>query len=155
LQNDHRNHLIVVLHGELLSYLGFFVLRTCDAGMAPSTFAQTLSEMGLAPLYGGVLLSLIEGVGSYSLKRFAVGGASMFLSFGMAVYLALAGVLTWLMKSNGLALVNAYWDGTSNLLTMLMGSFIFNEKYTVRQWIGMGTIALGILIIDSGTATSN
>jgi uncharacterized membrane protein len=95
----------------------------------------------------GVLLSLSEAVGDYALKVFSNTGSKVMLGLGMSVYTALAGLLAWLFKFNGLAITNAFWDATSNVLTMFMGAVMFKETYTIRQWIGMVAVTLGIALM--------
>ena len=95
----------------------------------------------------GVLLTLSESVGDYALKIFTTNGSKVMLGIGMAVYAGLAGLLAWLFKFNGLAITNAFWDATSNVLTMFMGAVLFGETYTVRQWIGMVAVTLGITLM--------
>jgi uncharacterized membrane protein len=101
----------------------------------------------ITPLMSGVLLSLTESVGDYALKVFSNTGSKPMLGLGMAVYAGLASLLGWLFKFNGLAITNAFWDATSNVLTMFMGTVIFNETYSLRQWIGMVTVTLGIALM--------
>lgn len=95
----------------------------------------------------GVLLTLAESVGDYALKVFATNGSAPMLGLGMGVYAGLAGMLAWIFKFNGLAITNAFWDATSNVLTMFMGAVLFNETYTARQWAGMVVVTLGITLM--------
>lgn len=95
-------------------------------------------------------MTLVESVGDFSLKKYALTNSKGFLSMGIGVYTILGGILGWLLKSNGIAIVNAFWDGTSNILTMAMGGLLFNETYTVRQWIGMAVVTIGIFLMDGG-----
>ena len=95
----------------------------------------------------GVLLTLTESVGDYALKVFATNGSKPMLGLGMTVYAGLAGMLAWLFKFNGLAITNAFWDATSNVLTMFMGAVLFKETYTARQWAGMVAVTLGIALM--------
>lgn len=100
-----------------------------------------------SPLVSGTLLTSVEAFGDTALKQYAVGGSSLFLGLGVAVYGILAFLLSWLFKFNGLAITNAMWDATSNVMTMGLGYFLFHEVYSLKQWIGMATVALGILLM--------
>ncbi len=100
------------------------------------------------PLVGGVLLSTVEALGDSALKKYAIDGGNWLLGAGIGVYVFLALILSHLFKSMGLAITNSYWDATSNLLTMAVGFLILKEKYTVRQWIGMFVVSIGIFLID-------
>ncbi len=103
----------------------------------------------LTPLMGGLLLTLVEAIGDFSLKHYAIGGAWGFLTLGMAVYVGLAGILVWLFRHMGLAIVNSYWDATSNIMTMVLGGIVFKESYTFQQWIGMAVVSLGLILIGT------
>jgi multidrug transporter EmrE-like cation transporter len=102
----------------------------------------------LTPLQGGILLTLSEAIGDYALKKYAIGGGLVFAAVGVLTYMGLSGILIWLFKTLGLAITNAYWDAMSNIMTMAMGYFIFNEVYTIKQWIGMFVVTAGILLIN-------
>jgi multidrug transporter EmrE-like cation transporter len=103
-------------------------------------------------LIGGTLLTLIEGVGDYALKKYAIGGAWGFLPVGVTIYVVLAFVLSWLFKTKGFAGLNATWDGLSNIFTMTVGYLVFKEVYSLREWSGMFMITLGLFFMNSGKA---
>ena len=63
------------------------------------------------PLLGGTILTLVEGVGNFALKKYAIGGTWGYLSAGVSIYVALAFVLVWLFQHVGFAILNASWDG--------------------------------------------
>ena len=105
-------------------------------------------SLALTPFRGGLLLTLVESVGDYALKRFATGGSPLFFALGFGIYGALAAILVWLFKTLGFAITNAYWDATSNVITMAVGYFLLRESYSVRQWIGMAVLTLGMLLIN-------
>jgi multidrug transporter EmrE-like cation transporter len=100
-----------------------------------------------SPLVSGSILTAVEAFGDTALKNYAIGAGPVFLGLGVTVYGILAGVLAWLFKFNGLAITNAMWDATSNVMTMGLGYFLFKETYTIKQWIGMATVAAGILLM--------
>ncbi len=104
------------------------------------------------PILGGSILTIVEGIGSYALKKYAIGGAWGYLSFGVTIYVALAFLLVWLFQHVGFAILNASWDATSNVMTMLIGSLAFKEVYTTREWAGMILVTLGLVLINGGHA---
>ena len=105
--------------------------------------------MTLSPLAGGTLLSLVEIVGDYSLKRYTQGAGWPFLGIGVGIYLLLAGLLTWLFQTLGLAITNSCGDGTSNIVSMFVAACFLKETYTIKQWIGMGIVGLGLFLIGN------
>ena len=104
------------------------------------------------PLIGGTLLTLVEGIGDFALKKYAIGGTWGFLPFGVTIYVVLAFLLTWLFKTSGFAILNATWDGLSNVFTMAVGYFVFKEVYSLREWAGMVMVTLGLVLINGSNA---
>ncbi len=100
------------------------------------------------PFIGGLILTLVEALGDYSLKKYVHGAGNGFLGLGVGVYLSLAGILVWLFQTLGLAIINSYWDGLSNIVTMVVAACLLNEKYTLKQWIGMAIVGLGLFLLD-------
>jgi len=88
-------------------------------------------------------LTLIEAVGDYSAK---VGqpipsyGAYLVLSQRLQDYFAHD-------STASIAIVNAYWDGFSNLMTMGMG-WLMGEQLSARQWAGCALISAGIFFLS-------
>jgi multidrug transporter EmrE-like cation transporter len=99
-------------------------------------------------LLGGVLLTLTEALGDFALKKYALGATWSFLGLGIGVYVVLACMLAILFKHLGFAILNATWDGTSNILSMLLGAFVFQETYTIREWLGMASVGIGLFLIN-------
>ena len=110
--------------------------------------------MYLTPALGGIILTLVEGAGDLALKKYAIGGAPWLFAFGTGIYVLLASILTWMFKSLGFAITNAYWDATSNLFTMAIGYLVLKESYTPRQWIGMIIVSVGIYLINGNSGSS-
>lgn len=105
--------------------------------------------MTVTPLIGGTLLALVEAVGNYAIKRFSLGAGLPYLALGTGVYISLVGILVWLFKTLGLAITNAYWDGASNIISMIVAAYFLNETYTLKQWIGMGIVGIGLFLIGN------
>jgi multidrug transporter EmrE-like cation transporter len=103
--------------------------------------------MTVTPFTGGIILTLVEAVGDFSLKKYAMGASAGFLGLGVGIYGILAWILTWLFRHLGLAITNAYWDGMSNVMTMALGGILFGETYTLKQWAGMAIITVGLFLL--------
>ena len=88
---------------------------------------------------GGLVLTVIELFGDYGAKM----QNPLLCYLG---YNALAYTLLQLMKTQSLTLVNANWDGISNLFTMLLG-FMLGERFQPRQYLGLGLVTAGLLLI--------
>lgn len=49
----------------------------------------------------------------------------------------------------GVGMVNALWSGMSIILMIAIGRFFFAEKIKPGEWIGIGLILSGILLIQA------
>lgn len=104
------------------------------------------------PILGGTILTLVEGAGDWALKKYAIGGAWSYLPVGVVIYNALAFLLVWLFQHVGFAILNATWDATSNVFTMIVGALVFKEVYSAREWFGMVLVTLGLVFINGSNA---
>ncbi len=104
-------------------------------------------------ILGGLLLTATEAIGDYALKQYAIGGTKALLGLGIGVYVILALLLAFLFKHLGFAILNATWDGTSNILSMLLGAFAFQETYSVREWLGMASVGIGLFLINGAKSS--
>ena len=91
-------------------------------------------------MQAGLLLSATEIIGDYGAKS-----DNALLTYGG--YHALAWELRSLLRNNSLALVNAYWDGISNVATLTLG-YLLNERLTSGQWLGAILVSVGIAIME-------
>ena len=106
--------------------------------------------MSSANIQSGLMLTLVEAVGDFQLRQYAKEDPAFWRAgVGVAVYVGLAGLLTWSLQNpdTKLGLVNTSWDATSTLLTAGVG-VMAGETYTPRQWAGIGLCAVGIWLID-------
>lgn len=94
----------------------------------------------LSPLQSGVVLTLTEFVGDYGAK---IGSDA--LAFGG--YNMLAFELRGMLKNEPLSLVNAYWDGISNLMTLGLG-YALGERLSESQYTGAILISAGLFLLS-------
>jgi multidrug transporter EmrE-like cation transporter len=92
------------------------------------------------------LMTAIESVGDASLKVSAKTSDPKFFALGQASYITQAYVLSLALKDNKLGVVNAYWNAMTNITNLLIG-MAGGESYTSSQFLGIGLITVGILLI--------
>jgi multidrug transporter EmrE-like cation transporter len=95
----------------------------------------------------GLVMAGIESVADASLKHYARGGNNpVFYGIGTIGYMAIAFVWSLALKNNKLGIVNAYWNGMTNVTCALIGMSM-GETYTWIQGVGILFITIGILMI--------
>lgn len=93
----------------------------------------------ITPFTAGAILTATELVGDYGAKV-----DSIILAHGS--YNLLAYELRMMLRTNSLSLVNANWDGISNLATMALGYYM-GERLTATQYAGAAMISAGIYLL--------
>jgi multidrug transporter EmrE-like cation transporter len=93
-----------------------------------------------------VVMTAIESVGDASLKQYAGTNDPKFFALGETAYLGQGYVLQLALRNNKLGIVNAYWNGMTNITNGLIG-MAMGETYTGYQIAGIGLITAGILLL--------
>jgi small multidrug resistance pump len=52
------------------------------------------------------------------------------------------------LSVKGMAILNVLWDATSSVLIALVGVFIFGEKLSLVNWLGIFLCTLGIVLVN-------
>jgi multidrug transporter EmrE-like cation transporter len=92
---------------------------------------------------------LLELIGDTALREYALKGGALALAVGFGSYNYM---LTWwikALKKMPLAMGNAQWDGWSSLVTALWCQFGLKEQLTIRQWIGVYAVGLGLMLLGT------
>ena len=92
------------------------------------------------------ILTVIEVIGVAALKYYAKTNDMKFFAVGEVSYITQAYVLQRAFRNNKLGIVNAYWNGMTNITNSLVGMSM-GESYTKYQIAGIGLIAAGILLL--------
>jgi len=94
-----------------------------------------------------MLMTIVELGADASMKIFGKTNNLFLLFLGLIGYLTSGSILGWAMlQKENLGIVNAYHDGTSNILPGRM-SIALGEHYSIRQFGGMILIAIGIFML--------
>ncbi len=93
-----------------------------------------------SPFKTGIILSLTELVGDFGAKT-----NNALLAYGG--YLLLATELLSFLRVGSLTMVNANWDGVSNLFTLLLG-YLMGERFNRKQYLGLFLISFGLFLVN-------
>jgi multidrug transporter EmrE-like cation transporter len=52
------------------------------------------------------------------------------------------------LSVKGMAILNILWDSISSILIALIGAFIFGEKISLINWLGIFLCTVGIILVD-------
>jgi len=92
---------------------------------------------------------LIEALGDYYLAEFAINGLASGVVIGYLSYAIVLVLFVSSIRTMGLAWSNSAWDGSSNIATNLVAVYGLGEKPSTTQYIGMGLISFGILLLGN------
>ncbi len=101
-----------------------------------------------------ILICALEAMTWYLLKKYLYFPNDFCFAnnfcFALVVgaYMTMPFIIYQIMKTKGVALFNSIWNIISTCVTLLLGLYIFDEKITYKQKIGiiMGVIALFFMI---------
>jgi len=94
-----------------------------------------------------LVMAGVESVADASLKQYARGGNNpIFYGIGTIGYIGIAYVWSLALKNSKLGIVNAYWNGLTNVSDLLIG-MAMGETYTWVQGLGILFITVGILMV--------
>jgi len=91
-----------------------------------------------------LLLIIVEILAWYFLKKQHIEENDTYMFLFFFFFALIPWILIQLVKLEGIAITNVYWNIASTMLVILLGYFVFKEKINSVQYIGVG---LGILSI--------
>jgi multidrug transporter EmrE-like cation transporter len=103
-------------------------------------------------MFTSFLLTLVffESIAFYSLSKHNQTNKTKWLVMAMLIYgLIVVTMLDKCMKANGggIGKVNFTWNCCSTIMAFLVGTFLFGEEISRRQWIGIGVSIVGLWMI--------
>ena len=100
----------------------------------------------------------IEALGDWSFTKFVELHRKnpFFKVLGYVCYIGVLELFQKVIEVKGLAWANSSWDGWSNIATGAVALFIFGEKPTLREFLGMILISVGLVFLgQNGIASYN
>jgi len=101
-------------------------------------------------LLGGAIYALL----AYVSYNETIKASNWYYALGLAA--ALAANLVWLHMARNeplparLALLGLYWDVMLTLTYLAVPVALYGARFTAVQWIGVGTVVLGIILTKVG-----
>lgn len=94
-----------------------------------------------------ILIILIEATSMAFLRKSVItaGSQAKWIVLGAAGYATVALIFREVLKFASMARANALWDAGSIVLVTFVGKFIYGERYTPRQWLGVGFAVAAVL----------
>lgn len=94
-----------------------------------------------------MMLTAIESLGDFSMKEYAMTDIPQYIGVASISYLGLVYTLQKALRTNGLGITNAYWNGMTNITNTIIGVSL-GEEISNQQYLGIGLITVGILLLD-------
>lgn len=95
-----------------------------------------------------ILLSLVEIIGDFALKRFANEGGAVYFATGIVGYMGVIYFLIRSLQGSTILMVNGAWDGVSTLIESIAAFIFLGERFEhIGQYIGLLLIVLGLFLL--------
>ena len=102
-----------------------------------------------ALLYSTVMASLdVVIMTLLKLKSTSALTSPYILPLTMAIYSLEPLLFFKALSVKGMAILNILWDSISSILIALIGAFIFGEKISLINWLGIFLCTVGIILVE-------
>ena len=92
------------------------------------------------------IITMTELLGDVNLKLFATTNHFFNFYVGIFIYVILALQLAVGFQTMGVGWLNGAWDGTSTLMSTLVG-YAMGERLSGQQYVGLGLIIAGLYLL--------
>lgn len=95
----------------------------------------------------------IETLGDWSFTKYVKDKRQniFYKLLGYGCYIGLLEMFQRTIQLKGLAWANSAWDGWSNITTGALAILFFRETPSLREWIGIVLISVGLFFLGGGT----
>lgn len=90
-----------------------------------------------------IIISLIEAYSLYCCKAYNYDRKHAQVIKAMFSYAVIVLLVTYLMRTSDIVVINSVWNGISIILSGIMGYIAYNEMITHRQMVGVFLILAG------------
>ena len=82
------------------------------------------------------------------LKSISALTSPFILPLTMAIYSLQPLLFYKVLSVKGMAILNILWDTISTVLVTIVGAFIFGEKISLMNWLGIFLCIVGIILVE-------
>ena len=94
------------------------------------------------------LVALLDIAGMVSAKYWSLSKNNWWLVLTVLTF-SLAGIFfTLALRYQGLAITNILWTALATIGITSLGYFVFKEQISTLQFVGIGTILLGFILVN-------
>lgn len=106
-------------------------------------------SISMPPLMTAVaLVGIFEAFAQSSIQWAQKYDSKWHLLLAVGCYTVVSIFLYVAYNYKGVGIVNVLWSGMSIVLMLTIGYFIFDEKVTFMEWVGIAFIFVGMMIIN-------
>jgi len=102
------------------------------------------------PFFYTTIMALLDVVIMTLLKLKSISALTSpyIVPLTMAIYSLQPLLFFKALSVKGMAILNVLWDATSSVLIALVGVFIFGEKLSLVNWLGIFLCTVGIVLVN-------
>ena len=93
------------------------------------------------------ILTIVEVGADIYLTKWAKTNNNVHLILGVIIYGIVGLIYGYSLKYGMLTIANAFWQIFSIILVTLVGYCMFKERPTAFQWLGLGVVLFGFIIL--------
>ncbi len=107
-----------------------------------------MKEKYILILYWLTILVIFENTALYFIKKESIENKNKYIIYSCLIYgLIIPFLLLKTLKYEGIGLVNFFWNIFSTISGFLIGIYLFGEKITNKQMIGIIVSITGLYLI--------
>jgi multidrug transporter EmrE-like cation transporter len=95
-----------------------------------------------------LLISMFEAFAQSIIHYAHYYKKKFYIIYGIILYIIIAFLIYKAYNYKGIGMVNAIWSGFSIIFMIIIGTYLFNEKILLNEYIGIFFIIIGVLITN-------
>lgn len=94
------------------------------------------------------IITLLDITGIVCAKFYSINKSPLLILATVLLFGSAGYVFARSLKYEGVAITNVLWIALSVIITTIIGYFFFKEQITFIQFIGIGVITIGLILIN-------
>ena len=95
-----------------------------------------------------IIIIVTESSAQYFLQERTKTNENVYLIVGVLLYAAVGAIYSVILnRGKKLAIANSFWNAGSEITVALLGFFVFGQKLSKVQMVGIGLILIGVNLL--------